>query len=106
MQVGRTGVLTPVAILKPVSIAGATITNATLHNEQEIKTKDIRIGDKIVLERAGDVIPKIVRVLTAERTGAEVDFKFPDHCPACKTPVQRTEKEVAVRCVNVDVWRS
>ena len=101
VQVGRTGTLTPVAILKPVSLAGATITNATLHNEQEIQTKDIRIGDKIVLERAGDVIPKIVEVLTADRIGNEVVFEFPDGCPTCGTPVQRTEKEVAVRCVNV-----
>ena len=101
VQVGRTGTLTPVAILKPVTLAGATITNATLHNEQEIQTKDIRIGDRIVLERAGDVIPKIVEVLTADRTGDEVIFKFPERCPACDTPVQRTEKEVAVRCVNV-----
>ncbi len=101
VQVGRTGVLTPVAILEPVSLAGATITNATLHNEQEIQTKDIRMGDRIVLERAGDVIPKIVEVLTAERTGNETVFEFPDSCPACGTPVQRTEEEVAVRCVNV-----
>ena len=101
VQVGRTGTLTPVAILKPVSVAGATITNATLHNEQEIQTKDIRIGDKIVLERAGDVIPKIVEVLTADRTGDEAVFKFPDRCPVCDTAVERTEKEVAVRCVNV-----
>lgn len=101
VQVGRTGALTPVAILKPVTLAGATITNATLHNEQEIQTKDIRIGDRIVLERAGDVIPKVVEVLTADRTGDEIIFKFPERCPACDTPVQRTEKEVAVRCVNV-----
>ena len=101
VQVGRTGVLTPVAILKPVTLAGATIANATLHNEQEIQTKDIRIGDRIVLERAGDVIPKVVEVLTTDRTGDEVVFKFPERCPACDTPVQRTEKEVAVRCVNV-----
>lgn len=101
VQVGRTGVLTPVAILKPVALAGATITNATLHNAQEIQTKDIRIGDRIVLERAGDVIPKVVEVLTADRTGDEVIFEFPDRCPACDTAVQRTEKEVAVRCVNV-----
>jgi len=101
VQVGRTGALTPVAILKPVTLAGATITNATLHNEQEIQAKDIRIGDRIVLERAGDVIPKVVEVLTDDRTGDEIIFKFPEHCPACDTPVQRTEKEVAVRCVNV-----
>ena len=101
VQVGRTGVLTPVAILKPVVLAGATITHATLHNEQEIQTKDIRVGDRIVLERAGDVIPKIVEVLTADRTGTEVAFVFPDRCPVCDTAVQRTEDEVAVRCVNV-----
>ena len=101
VQVGRTGVLTPVAILEPVSLAGATITNATLHNEQEIQAKDIHIGDRIVLERAGDVIPKIVEVLTADRTGTEKPFVLPDRCPVCDTPVQRTEDEVAVRCVNV-----
>ncbi|MYC74558.1 NAD-dependent DNA ligase LigA [Candidatus Poribacteria bacterium] len=101
VQVGRTGALTPVAILKPVTLAGATITNATLHNAQEIETKDIRIGDRIVLERAGAVIPKVAEVLTANRTGDEVRFEFPERCPACDTPVQRTEKEVAVRCVNV-----
>ena len=101
VQVGRTGTLTPVAILKPISIAGATITNATLHNAQEIQTKDIRIGDRIVLERAGDVIPKVVEVLTADRTGNEKPFEFPGHCPVCDTPVQHTEKEVAIRCVNV-----
>ena len=101
VQVGRTGTLTPVAILKPVSLAGATITNATLHNAQEIETKDIRIGDRIVLERAGDVIPKIVEVLTTERTGKETVFVFPDQCPVCDAPVQRTATEVAIRCVNV-----
>ena len=101
IQIGRTGVLTPVAILEPVTLAGATITNATLHNEQEIQTKDIRIGDRIVLERAGDVIPKIVEVLTIDRTGNEKTFEFPESCPVCDTPVQRTEDEVAVRCVNV-----
>ncbi|MDE0323606.1 MAG: NAD-dependent DNA ligase LigA [Candidatus Poribacteria bacterium] len=101
VQVGRTGTLTPVAILKPVTLAGATITHATLHNEQEIRSKDIHIGDRIVLERAGDVIPKIVEVLKADRTGDEVIFNFPESCPACGTSVQRTETEVAVRCVNV-----
>ena len=101
VQVGRTGALTPVAILKPVTLAGATITNATLHNAQEIQTKDIRIGDRIVLERAGDVIPKVVEVLTADQTDREDPFEFPERCPACDTPVQRREEEVAVRCVNV-----
>ena len=101
VQVGRTGVLTPVAILEPVTLAGATITNATLHNEQEMHSKDIRIGDRVVLERAGDVIPKIVEVLTADRTGDEIVFEFPDRCPVCGTPVERSEEEVAVRCVNV-----
>ena len=101
VQVGRTGVLTPVAILKPVTLAGATLTNATLHNAQEIQTKDIRIGDRIVLERAGDVIPKVVEVLTADQTDREDPFEFPERCPACDTSVQRTEAEVAVRCVNV-----
>ena len=101
IQVGRTGVLTPVAILEPVTLAGATITHATLHNEQEIQTKDIRIRDRVVLERAGDVIPKVVEVLTADQPGRETAFKFPEKCPVCGTPVQRTEDEVAVRCVNV-----
>ena len=101
VQVGRTGVLTPVAILEPVTLAGATITNATLHNEQEIRSKDIRIGDRIVLERAGDVIPKIVEVLISDRTGNEAVFEFPDRCPVCDTPVERSETEVAVRCANV-----
>ena len=100
VQVGRTGVLTPVAILEPVKLAGAMITHATLHNEQEILAKDIRIGDTIVLERAGDVIPKILDVLKEKRKGNEVTFQFPDVCPTCSTPVQRSENEVAVRCVN------
>lgn len=100
VQVGRTGVLTPVAMLAPVSIAGATITNATLHNEPELIAKDVRIGDTVVLERAGDVIPKIAAVLKERRNGDEVVFKFPERCPTCDTPVQRSEIEVAVRCVN------
>ena len=100
VQVGRTGVLTPVAILKPVTLAGATIMNATLHNEQDLRAKDVRIGDTVVLERAGDVIPKIADVLIEKRTGNEVVFQFPERCPACDTPVQRLESEVAVRCVN------
>ncbi len=101
IQVGRTGVLTPVAILEPVTLAGATITHATLHNAQEICSKDIRVGDRVVLERAGDVIPKIIEVRTADRTGNEKVFEFPDTCPACGTAAKRIGDEVAVRCVNV-----
>ncbi len=101
IQVGRTGVLTPVAMLAPVTLAGATITNATLHNAQEIQTKDIRIGDKVLLERAGDVIPKIVDVFVAERTGDEQAFEFPDRCPACDMQVKQSGTEVAIRCSNV-----
>ena len=101
VQVGRTGVLTPVAILSPVQLAGATITHATLHNEQELIRKDVRIGDTVVLERSGDVIPKITDVLTEQRKGTEKIFRLPDHCPVCETPVQRSEDEAAIRCVNV-----
>ena len=100
VQVGRTGVLTPVAILEPVKLAGATITHATLHNEKEIRNKDVRIGDTVVLERAGDVIPKIIDVQKEKRKGDEAVFQFPELCPTCNTPVQRSENEVAVRCVN------
>ena len=101
VQVGRTGVLTPVAILSPVQLAGATITHATLHNEQELIRKDVRVGDTIVLERSGDVIPKITAVLTSQRNGTQKTFRLPDYCPVCETPVQRSDDEAAVRCVNV-----
>ena len=101
VQVGRTGVLTPVAILSPVQLAGATITHATLHNEQELIRKDVHVGDTVVLERSGDVIPKITAVLTDQRKGTEKVFRLPDHCPVCETPVQRSEDEAAIRCVNV-----
>ncbi len=100
VQVGRTGVLTPIALLAPVTLAGATIKNATLHNEQEILSKDIRSGDTVILKRAGDVIPQIAAVLKKKRTGNEVAFQFPERCPTCDTPVQRSDTEVAVRCVN------
>ena len=100
VQVGRTGVLTPVAILEPVELAGATITHATLHNEQEIIRKDIRIGDIVLIERAGDVIPKVVSVVEDRRTGKERVFKIPDSCPACGEVVQRSDDEVAIRCTN------
>ncbi len=101
VQVGRTGVLTPVAILSPAQVAGATVTHATLHNEQELIRKDVRVGDMVVLERSGDVIPKITAVLTDQRKGGEKTFRLPNHCPVCETSVQRSEDEAAVRCVNV-----
>ena len=100
MQGGRTGVLTPLAVLESVQLAGATITHATLHNEQDLIRKDIRIGDSVVVERSGDVIPKIVTVLTDKRNGTEKIFRLPDQCPACQTPVHRSAEEAAIRCMN------
>ena len=100
VQVSRMGVLTPVAHLQPVSVGGATITHATLHNEQEINRKDIRVGDFVVLERSGDVIPKIIQVLTDRRTEVLSVFSLPDFCPSCQSPIDRTETQVAVRCLN------
>ena len=101
IQVGRTGVLTPVATLEPIELAGARIENATLHNAQEIARKDIRVGDWVVLERSGDVIPKVVSVLTKKRSGSEEIFRFPNTCPSCHEQVQSSEQETAIRCVNV-----
>lgn len=100
VQVGRTGVLTPLAVLESVQLAGATITHATLHNEQDLIRKDIRIGDSVIVERSGDVIPKIIAVLTEKRNGTEKIFRLPDQCPTCQTPVQRSAEEAAIRCVN------
>jgi DNA ligase (NAD+) len=100
VQVGRSGVLTPVAELEPVFVAGSTVSRATLHNEEEIARKDLRIGDRVLVEKAGDVIPAVVKVLTEERNGSEKEFKMPTHCPVCGSPVSRTEGEVAVRCTN------
>ncbi len=102
VQVGRTGVLTPRATLEPVQLAGATITHATLHNEQDLHRKDVRVGDTVVLERSGDVIPKVISVVKEKRDGTEKVFHLPERCPACDSPVQRSTEEVAVRCVNSD----
>jgi DNA ligase (NAD+) len=99
-QVGRTGVITPVAILEPVFLAGSTISRATLHNADEIARLDVRIGDQVVIEKAGDIIPKVVRVLTSMRTGRERTFEFPSNCPECGSPLVRSVYEVAIRCVN------
>jgi len=100
VQVGRTGVLTPVAHLVPVNIGGAMVSRATLHNEDEIKRKDIRIGDTVLVQRAGDVIPEVVKVIASQRTGTEIRFKMPHHCPVCNSSVVRAQDEAALRCIN------
>jgi len=101
VQVGRTGTLTPVAILEPVAIAGVTVSRATLHNADEISRKDVRVGDHVVVIRAGDVIPKVVKVLASRRTGDETPFIMPDTCPVCHSPVLRLADESAIKCINV-----
>lgn len=100
VQVGRTGVLTPVAELDPVFVSGSRVSRATLHNEEEIQRKDIRIGDMVLVEKAGEVIPAVVAVLKEERTGEEKVFTMPSACPSCGGPLSREEGQVAVRCVN------
>lgn len=100
LQVGRTGSVTPVANVEPVSLAGTVVRRATLHNEEEVRRLDIRVGDTVWIEKSGDIIPRIPGVLKEKRTGAEEPFLFPDHCPVCDEPLLRTEDEVAVRCVN------
>jgi len=107
VQVGRTGVLTPVAHLEPVRIGGVSVSRATLHNEEEIQRKDIRIGDTVFVERAGDVIPKVVKVVTERRNGSEIAFRMPATCPACgsqtiRSSLENSDKlESALRCFNV-----
>jgi DNA ligase (NAD+) len=100
IQVGRTGVLTPVARLEPVFVGGVMVSNATLHNEEELERKDIRVGDFVVIQRAGDVIPQVVRPVLEQRSGKESRFVFPSQCPECGASVARTEGEVAIRCTN------
>lgn len=100
IQVGRTGVLTPVAILKPVLLKGVTITRASLHNENEINRKDIRVGDFVKVKRAGDVIPQITSVSLEKRQNETAPFKFPEFCPICHTPIIQKKDEVAKRCPN------
>lgn len=101
IQVGRTGTLTPVAELDPVRVSGSVVARATLHNEDEIKRKDIRIGDTVIIEKAGDVIPAVVAVVKDDRTGAEMEFNMPSECPVCHEPVVRREGEAAFRCENL-----
>ncbi len=98
VQVGKTGVLTPVAKLEPVVVSGSTVQSASLHNEDEIERKGIRIGDSVLIEKAGEIIPQVAKVLVNERTGDERPFRMPRECPVCGSAVERREGEVAVRC--------
>ncbi|MEW6276870.1 MAG: NAD-dependent DNA ligase LigA, partial [Bacillota bacterium] len=101
LRVGRTGVLTPTAILEPVRLAGTTVTRATLHNEDMIKEKDVRVGDTVLVHKAGDVIPEVISVVKEARTGKEKVFAWPERCPECGSRVVRPAGEAAVRCPNV-----
>lgn len=101
-NVGRTGVITPMAILEPVVVAGSKISKTTLHNEDFIKEKDLKIGDHILIQKAGDVIPEVVKVLKDKRTGEEKKFEMPKVCPVCGAPAIREEGESAVRCIGVE----
>ncbi|KNZ43036.1 NAD-dependent DNA ligase LigA [Acetobacterium bakii] len=101
VQVGRTGALTPVAELGPVTLAGSVIARATLHNEDNIRDKDIRIGDQVVIQKAGDVIPEVDHVIFEKRTGSEVVFKMPKNCPVCGEPTFRIDGEAVTKCVNM-----
>ena len=101
-QVGRTGVITPMAILEPVKVAGSTISKTTLHNEDFIKEKGLKIGDRVIIQKAGDVIPEIVEAVVSKRTGEEKDFEMPKVCPVCGAEAVREEGESAVRCTGIE----
>ncbi|HIU49063.1 MAG TPA: NAD-dependent DNA ligase LigA, partial [Candidatus Avimonoglobus intestinipullorum] len=102
VQVGRTGVLTPTAVLKPVRIAGSTVSRATLHNMDYIVEKDIKIGDSVLIQKAGDIIPEVVEVILSKRTGKEKPFTMPEHCHECGALVMREEGEAAYRCTGMN----
>ncbi len=102
VQVGRTGTLTPVAHLAPVNVGGVVVSRATLHNQDEIDRKDIRLGDTVLVQRAGDVIPEVVKVISSKRSGEETRFNMPDQCPVCASAVVQLQDEIALRCVNAD----
>lgn len=101
-QVGRTGVITPMAILEPVKVAGSTISKTTLHNEDFIKEKDLKIGDTVVIQKQGDVIPEVIKVVKEKRTGEEKDFEMPKVCPVCGAQAVREEGEAATRCIGIE----
>ena len=101
-QVGRTGVITPMAILEPVKVAGSTISKTTLHNEDFIKEKDLKIGDTVVIQKQGDVIPEVIKVVKEKRTGAEKKFEMPKVCPVCGAQAVREEGEAATRCIGIE----
>ncbi len=101
VEVGRTGTITPTAVLEPVRLAGTSVSRATLHNEDYIKEKDIKINDIVLVQKAGDIIPQVLEVIKEERTGDEIDFNMPHICPACSEPTVRIEGEAAVKCINI-----
>jgi DNA ligase (NAD+) len=101
VQVGRLGTITPVAELEPVFLSGSTVSRASLHNQDEIKRLDVRIGDRVFIEKAGEIIPQVIKVISELRTGEEVDFVMPKNCPACGGRLHQAEGEVAVRCTNI-----
>ena len=100
LTVGRTGVITPTAVLEPVRVAGTTVSRASLHNEDLIREKDIKLGDYVVIRKAGDIIPEVVNVILDRRTDEQKDFQMPTHCPECESELVRLEGEVALRCIN------
>lgn len=101
-QVGRTGIITPMAILEPVKVAGSTISKTTLHNEDFVKEKDLKIGDTVVIQKQGDVIPEVIKVVKEKRTGNEIDFEMPKVCPVCGSPTVREAGEAATRCIGIE----
>ncbi len=104
VNVGRTGAVTPMAVMTPVEVGGVTVSRATLHNEDEVARKDVRLGDWVLIQRAGDVIPEVVQVIKERRTGKETPFKMPERCPVCDTPLVRPAGEKVTRCPNPDCF--